>query len=186
MSWKSFKLTCGIIYSGLINKATGREIKSLIIIRAILLLWKVLSNKLGVCINRGIKHAFLCINISWTTREVLKSELEMHQKIMFDRYYCIKTLPGNMSQKLWRNCVFSVARNLRKGTFTTYILKMPLPWHILTSWWRCIFTFPTMHITGADIIFCDSPVFFCDGPGTLTFKSQIYIQLYLTAHELPC
>ena len=57
-------------------------------------------------INVGIKHDFLCINICWAPREVLKPEHErqgfqhlpraqqmlMYQKSMFDRYYCIKTL----------------------------------------------------------------------------------------------
>ena len=58
-------------------------------------------------INIGIKHAFLCINICWAPREVLKPEPESerrgvqhlprgpadvtYQKSMFDRYYCIKT-----------------------------------------------------------------------------------------------
>ena len=47
--------------------------------------------------NIGIKHGFLCINICWTPRMVLKPELEgvkqmlVFQKTMFDRYYCIKS-----------------------------------------------------------------------------------------------
>ena len=54
--------------------------------------------------NIGIKHDFLCINICWAPRKVLKPEPErqgfntsrgaqqmlMYQKSMFDRYYCMK------------------------------------------------------------------------------------------------
>ena len=54
--------------------------------------------------NIGIKHVFLCINIRWVLREVLKTEgaarVFQHRqrnpanvkarKCMFDRYYCIK------------------------------------------------------------------------------------------------
>ena len=58
-----------------------------------------------------IKYDFLCINICWAPREVLKPEPErrgfqhlqmlMYQKIMFDSYYCIKK---NSARKLWTNC----------------------------------------------------------------------------------
>ena len=55
--------------------------------------------------NRRIKHAFPFINICKVPREVLKTEGEargfkhsrgtlrmlMNDKIMFDRYYCIKS-----------------------------------------------------------------------------------------------
>ena len=48
----------------------------------------------------GIKHDFLCINISCAQREVLKPEPEtrgaqqmlIYQKSMFDCYYCIKNI----------------------------------------------------------------------------------------------
>ena len=62
-------------------------------------------------VNIGIKHGFLCINICWAPREMLKQEPErrgvqplpgadggwggggqqmlMYQKSMFYRYYCI-------------------------------------------------------------------------------------------------
>ena len=57
--------------------------------------------------NIGIKHGFLCINICWALREMLKSErnpslkgegfnlsraaqqMLMHQKNVFDRFYYI-------------------------------------------------------------------------------------------------
>ena len=46
--------------------------------------------------TRGIKHDFPFINIRKVPREVLKTEGEalrmlMNDKIMFDRYYCIKS-----------------------------------------------------------------------------------------------
>ena len=55
--------------------------------------------------NVGIKHVFLCINICWALRMVLKPNLEgegfndpievkqmlVYQKTMFDCYYCIKS-----------------------------------------------------------------------------------------------
>ena len=81
-------------------------------------------------INTGIKHNFLCINICWAQRKMLKPEPErqgfqhlprgraqqmlIYQKSMFDRYHCIKhsfrskTL-GKLLQKFFFSCTYNGA-----------------------------------------------------------------------------
>ena len=67
-----------------------------------------------LCKNIGIKHDFLCINICWALREVLKpeSEMLMYQKSMFDSYYCIKTFFRSKTlEKLLQKVLFSCTYN---------------------------------------------------------------------------
>ena len=66
---------------------------------------KAMHKNLSTTIYIGIKHVFLCINICWTPRVVLKPKPErrglndprgvlqmlVYQKTLFDRYYCIKS-----------------------------------------------------------------------------------------------
>ena len=103
----------------------------------------------------GIKHDFLCINICWAPREVLKPEASlkgkgfnttwgaqqmlMYQKSMFDHYYCIKTC--FFAWKLWRNCFkkffLPVPIMARKSTLPANVLKTPFPGQRLTSSLLC-------------------------------------------------
>ena len=58
-------------------------------------------------LNIGIIHDFLCINICWAPRDVLKPSLRgPDQKSMFDRYYCSKSL-----EKLLQEVLFTSTYN---------------------------------------------------------------------------
>ena len=84
----------------------------------------------------GIKHDFLCINICWAPREVLKPEASlkgkgfnttwgaqqmlMYQKSMFDHYYCIKTCFFCLKtlEKLLQKVLFTCTYNGAEKHFT--------------------------------------------------------------------
>ena len=99
----------------------------------------------------GIKHDFLCINICWGPKEVLKHELGfntslgaqqmlMYQKSMFDCYNCIKTFCRSKTlEKSFIKFFFPVPIMARKGMLPAKVLKTPL------------------HVTDADVTFYDGP-----------------------------
>ena len=85
--------------------------------------------------NIGIKHGFSCINIRQVPKEVLKTEaggrgfqhlprdwrMLMHWKIMFDRYFCIKTENiCYISRYFLHYFVSPFHRCLSNGIFTAY------------------------------------------------------------------
>ena len=81
---------------------------------------------------------------------------------MFVRYYCIKTNCDTWEFEIFEEnepvnlyCLRLKARG--NGTFTACVLKKLLPGQIPTSWWRCVFTFATVHATDADVTFYDGP-----------------------------
>ena len=138
-------------------------------------------------INIGIRHDFLCINICWGPREVLKPEPKrrgfqhlprcpaddqlMYQKSMFDCYYCIKHF-------FFRSK--TLEKLLQKVLFT------------------CIYNGAETHVTGerfenaaskaktnviATVHFTDDDVSFLTAPECLFIKPQ---SRALTALGLPC
>ena len=80
----------------------------------------------------------------------------------------------NYWRKCFENFFFPVPTMVRKGTLPGNVLKMLSPGHILLTLWHHYFTLATMHITDADVAFCD-------GLGKLTFKTakQVYINTWI-------
>ena len=81
----------------------------------------------------------------------------MYQKIMFDRYHCIKTSCQSKTLENGSKSVFPVPIMARKGTYRVNVLNTPLPGQNITSCWRREITFATVHVTDDDVSFCDGP-----------------------------
>ena len=96
----------------------------------------------------GIKHIFLCINIRWVPREVLKTEGAARgfqhrlrnpanvnaRKNMFDRYYCIKVAKKSILERyfdvlFWHYFVL-IFLHRRTKIISIYIL---VPWPSLNN-----------------------------------------------------
>ena len=138
-------------------------------------------------VNIGIKHEFLCINICWAQREVLKPEPErrgfqhlpriqqmlIYQEGMIYRYYCRKPFFSFFVRKLWRKC-------FKKVLFTcTYIGAEK--YVTCERFENAAYRAKTNVI---DILhFTDDDVSFYDGPESLFVKPQSHA---LTARKLPC
>ena len=128
--------------------------------------------------NTGIKHDFLCINICWTLREVLKPEpsagprgrcwnpslkgdgfntsrgaqqMLMYQKSMFECYYCIKTffLLENVAEIASKSSFFLPYNGTEMhGTCTRFEN---------TTFRAKTNAIATVHLTDDDISFYDGP-----------------------------
>ena len=83
----------------------------------------------------------------------------MYQKIMFDSYYCIKTVKHFVTWKFRRKCFekffFPLPIMAQKVMLPTNVLQMPLPGQMIASFWRYKSTFATVHVTDDDIKFCE-------------------------------
>ena len=138
---------------------------------------------LRVYFNIGIKHDFLCINICWAPREVLKPEPERRGfqhlprgpadvnvsekpvwSLLFNFFF---------ARKPWRNCFkkffLPVPIMARKRTLLANVLRMPLSGQRLTSSLLC----SLLLITSV----------FMTTPECLFVKP---LSRALTACELPC
>ena len=99
-----------------------------------------------VCLDYHIhnKDDFLCINICWAPKKVLKPEQKgkgfntsrgaQQILMLFDRYYCIKTFSRSKTLEKCLEKVFFVYSTLAmKGTLPANVLKTPLRGQRLTS-----------------------------------------------------
>ena len=127
-----------------------------------------------LCNNIGIKHDFLCINIHWTPRAVLKpkperrgsqhlprgpadvnvSEKHVWSLLLYRNIFSLENFVENASKSY-----FPVPIMARKATLPANVLKSPLPGQILTSCWRHEITFAAVHVhvTDDNVSFCDGP-----------------------------
>ena len=124
----------------------------------------IISDQLSMYKNIGIKHDFLCINICWAPREVLKpepergpadinvSEKHVWSLLLHKNILSVENFGENAPKSS-----FSCTYNVQKGTLPANILKTPLPGQRLTSSWRHKITFTSVHGTDGNVNFCDCP-----------------------------
>ena len=134
----------------------------------------------------GIKHDFVCINICWAPREVLKPKPERRgfQQLptgpadvnVSEKHVRSLLLHKNQfffARKLWRNCFrkffLPVPIMARKSTLPANVLKTPLPGQRLMSSLLCTLLMMTSVLMTA--------------PECLFLNPQ---SRALTARELPC
>ena len=117
--------------------------------------------------NIGIKHDFLCINICWAPRQLLKPKPEWFQhlpigpsrcKCIRKSYWSLLLDNSKTLEKRLRNILSYVPTMAWKGTVPGYNLKTPLPGQMITPVWRHKITFATVHVTDEGVRFCDGPV----------------------------
>ena len=138
-----------------------------------------------LCKTIGFRHDFLCINICWAPREVLKpspfrlqfqhslraQQVLRYQKSMFDRYYCIKHFFRSKTlEKLLQKVLFTCTYNGAEKSITCECFENATPGQGLTSSLLCMLLIMTS-------------VFFVMDPKCLFIKPQSRL---LTAHELSC
>ena len=132
--------------------------------------------KSSKCFSIGIKHDFLCINICWDPREVLKPRawgpadvnvsekhvwsLLLHENIFF---------AGKLRKNCFKKFFLPIPIMARKSTLPANVLKTPLPGQRLTSSLLCSLLMMTS--------------VFIMAPECLFVKPQ---SRALTACELPC
>ena len=119
---------------------------------------------------------------AWKARVLTPPEFPANVNVQENHvwsHYCMKTQCDarkleNFEETAPLLCFLWLNRH-RKDTFTECILKTPLPVQRPKSSWRHVFTFATMHVTDADIAFCD-------GPGMLAVKTakQVYNSMWIT------
>ena len=121
--------------------------------------------------NIGIKHDFLCINICWAPREVLKAkgsgfntsrgtqQMLMYQNSMFDRYYCRKTFFSleKTLEKLLQKFLFTCTYNGAEK-------------HITCERFKNVASRAKTNLI-ATVHFTDDHISFYDGPGMLIHKT---------------
>ena len=112
--------------------------------------------------NIGIEHGFLCINICWALREVLKPEprgpadVNVSEKHVWSLLLHKNILSlENLGEIVSKSSFFRVPIMAQKSMLPANVLKMPLPGQRLMSSWRHKITFSTVCVTDDDVSFCD-------------------------------